>query len=115
MSKEREVSGLIGSLVEKIPGVSRRTVVQADFVTEGKAIASVRAGRKESLCDELGTARDYLREAPRDGEIFFSTERRVRLPFIGDIVVERQGLGRGPKAFDKALEILPGELPKKEQ
>lgn len=98
----------IGDLIRRIPGVSERTEVQADFVDGRETVATVRAGTKEVLREGLETACAHLaRETILDGEIIFSAEKKVNLPLIGEVVVEREGFGRGPEALLKVLEKLP--------
>jgi len=98
------------SVLRRIPG-SMRTVVEARFIDpDGKQVAKVRAGTKESLREGLGLVRANLAEsAPPGGHVEFFADEMLRLPDIlggFSVRVSSREVSRTPDGVKEALDVL---------
>ncbi|MBI4062392.1 hypothetical protein HY410_00565 [Candidatus Gottesmanbacteria bacterium] len=93
-------------IADRIPGA--RTVVQADFMHEGKSVVTVRAGTQVSLDQQLSEAsRVLFFENHPGGTVRYKAERRIVLPFFGDKILYVRDLGANPEGYESAVNALP--------
>lgn len=93
-------------IAERIPGT--RTVVKGEFIDQGKVVATIRAGTRVSLGQQIGEADAALFTPPTAGGfVLFTRELRLRLPWLGDQILNSRELGKTPEGYPAALDALP--------
>ena len=103
---------ILKEIVSRIPGTTRRTVIEARYVDGNKTLATIRAGKTGSLNEYLGTAMSRLAGEPHpNGIVVFETDTIADIPVLGDVRLDTQPLGTSADGgYRRAIDLLtPGK------